>query len=118
MDNKIKIQDYFNKGTFVIPDYQRGYKWSVKDGNKESSLEFFLYSLIKAFNDELNEYFIEAFTVVEAIDQDKNKVIILVDGQQRTTSLFLIFAVLGEKEFLSGKMIYAVRDDSHKWLNS
>jgi len=118
MENKINIEKYFDKGTFVIPEYQRGYKWSVKDGDKESSLEFFLDSLIKAFVNELKEYFIEAVTVVEEIQNEEVKNIILVDGQQRTTSLFLLFAVLGEKEFLDGKLLYAVRDDSYKWLNN
>ena len=89
MDQKININAFFNKGIFVIPDYQRGYKWSVKvNTEKESSLEYFIQSLKKAYKDKLEEYFIEAVTVVE-----ENSEIILVDGQQRTTSLFLLFAV-------------------------
>ncbi|MET4083492.1 uncharacterized protein with ParB-like and HNH nuclease domain [Pedobacter sp. UYP30] len=113
MENKINIEKYFNKGTFVVPEYQRGYKWSVKDGDKESSLEFFLTSLIIAFENNLSEYFIEAVTVVE-----DNKQIILVDGQQRTTSLFLIFKELGEIDLLKDKLVYNIREDSHKWLSN
>lgn len=113
MSEKTDIKTYFNKGKFVIPAYQRGYKWSVKDQKNKSSLDFFIDSLVKAFEDRHNEYFIEAVTVVE-----ENKEIILVDGQQRTTSLFLIFAVLKGFEFVKNKLKYDVREDSHKWLNN
>jgi len=112
MSDKINISIYFNKGTFVIPDYQRGYKWSVKD-KEMSSLDFFMDSLIDAYSTNLKEYFIEAVTVVE----EANK-IILVDGQQRTTSLFLLFAVLEKFDFIKNKLIYDVRVDSHIWLSN
>src|SRR5690606_2402629 len=96
-----------------IPEYQRGYKWSVKENDKESSLEYFVKSLKTAFENTLNEYFIEAVTVVE-----KEGEIIIVDGQQRTTSLFLLFSVLNDKHFVQNKLKYAVREDSHNWLNN
>ncbi|AJA69345.1 Protein of unknown function DUF262/Protein of unknown function DUF1524 [Myroides sp. A21] len=110
MSEKINIETYFKKGLFVIPEYQRGYKWSVETNNT-SSLEFFIDSLINASN--LKEYFIEAVTVVE-----ENGNIILVDGQQRTTSLYLLFAVLEEFELITNKLKYDIREDSHKWLNN
>ncbi len=112
MSEKINIETYFKKGVFVIPEYQRGYKWSVEDTEKQSSLAFFIDSLITAYNNGLDQYFIEAVTVVE------NQNIVLVDGQQRTTSLFLIFAVLEDFDFISNKLKYDVREDSHKWLNN
>jgi uncharacterized protein with ParB-like and HNH nuclease domain len=36
----LTIKDYFKKGTFVIPNYQRGYKWEVPDkkGNDAISI--------------------------------------------------------------------------------
>ena len=111
-NNPISIQKYFKKGIFVIPNYQRGYKWSVKEkDDQDSSLEYFIKSLKNSFENKLDEYFIEAVTVVE-----KEKNVILVDGQQRTTSLFLLFAVLDEFEFIKEKLIYTVRDDSKNWL--
>lgn len=113
MSNKISVKEYFAKGIFVIPDYQRGYKWSVKENNEESSTEFFIKSLLKAYNDKLKEYFIEAVTVVE----DDGK-IILVDGQQRTTTLFLLFSILDKGYFSAGKIQYDVRNDSHQWLSN
>lgn len=110
MSEKINIETYFKKGVFVIPEYQRGYKWSVETNNT-SSLEFFIDSLLKASN--LKEYFIEAVTVVE-----ENGNIILVDGQQRTTSLFLILKELEDFDCITNKLKYDVREDSHKWLNN
>lgn len=111
MSNKINIREYFEKGTFVIPDYQRGFKWSVKENNEESSTEFFIESMLKAYNNKLKEYFIEAVTIVE-----ENGKIILVDGQQRTTTLFLLFSILQKDYFIDGKIQYDVRNDSHQWL--
>lgn len=113
MSDKINIQEYFNKGIFVVPEYQRGYKWSVTEKDKESSLEYFIQSLKTAFENNLNEYFIEAVTVVE-----ENGKIILVDGQQRTTSLFLLFTVLKDFDFIKNKLEYDIRKDSHNWLNN
>ncbi|MCD1119181.1 DUF262 domain-containing protein [Chryseobacterium turcicum] len=113
MGTKINIKSYFEKGQFVVPEYQRGYKWSVKDKKNESSITYFIKSLRQAYDNELKEYFIEAVTVVEESGK-----IILVDGQQRTTSLFLLFAFLEDKDFIKNKLNYDVRKDSHEWLNN
>ena len=113
MEDKNNVQDYFVKGPFVIPKYQQGYKWPVKDGNKESSLELFLNNLISAFESTLNEYCIGTIKIVEKEEQ-----LILVDGQQRTTSLFLILAVLKEFDLIYRKIHYKTKGDAHNWLNN
>ena len=118
-DNILSIDNYFKKRNFVIPNYQRGYKWGVpnNDFSKESSLGYFTKSLIEAFNRDADQkYFIEATTAVE-----KNNQIILVDGQQRTTTLYLLFIALGEIEYLKSiqfKLVYDVRKDSDSYLNN
>ena len=112
-NSKISIEKYFNEGIFVIPNYQRGYKWAVEDEGENSSLSHFIDSLIDADKKNLNEYFIEAVTVVKEGDK-----VILVDGQQRTTSLFLLFVALGDYSFIKEKLKYDVREDSHKYLNN
>lgn len=118
-DNILSIDNYFKKRNFVIPNYQRGYKWGVpnNDFSKESSLGYFTKSLIEAFNRDADQkYFIEAITAVE-----KNNQIILVDGQQRTTTLYLLFIALGEIEYLKSiqfKLVYDVRKDSDSYLNN
>ena len=115
-ESKINIGTYFKKGTkFIIPSYQRGYKWGVKqsDDNK-SSVEFFCDCLGRAFLRNDKEYFIEAITVV-----NENGSTILVDGQQRTATLFLLFVALKEFEFLRGiELSYEIREDSHFFLKS
>jgi len=114
MVNKISIREYFEKGKFIIPNFQRGYKWSVVDRTNESSLKHFVRSLKSAFENKLDEYFIEAVTIVE-----ENCNVLLIDGQQRTTSLFLILTELIEnKHFLKNKIEYTIRKDSHNWLNN
>ncbi|OOG78168.1 DUF262 domain-containing protein [Flavobacterium sp. A45] len=118
MDNKLTIKKYLKKGKFVIPNYQRGFKWGEPNNDhlKECSVGFFCDSLIKAFKRNDEEYFIEAITAVE----DDNR-IILVDGQQRTTTLFLIFIALEQIEYLKSiqfKLVYDVRKDSDNFLNN
>ena len=71
------------KKKFIIPNYQRGYKWSVRNGKEETSVEYLLSSLLDAFhNNPTQQYFLQGVTVVEEGDN-----IILNDGQQRTTTL-------------------------------
>ena len=119
MENTLTINEYFKKANFVIPNYQRGYKWGVPndDPAKECSVGYLCKSLIDAFDRDLNqEYFIEAITAVE-----KNNEIILVDGQQRTTTLFLLFVALEEIEYLKSinfRLVYDVRKDSDNYLNN
>ena len=120
----INIETYFKENTvFKIPSYQRGYKWSVEEKG-QSSVEFFCDSLIKAFEPnqvELNKkkkYFIEAVTVVKGNEPNS---FILVDGQQRTITLFLLFIALKDycNPFLQRfELKYEVRDDSNKYLEN
>lgn len=114
---KINIGEYFEKGTFFIPNYQRGYKWPVLDKVGKSALNQFIENLTTAFNRRLPQYFIEAVTVVEAVTVEENHLIILVDGQQRTTSLFLLFAALDDFNTIRNKLNYDIRHDSASWLN-
>jgi uncharacterized protein with ParB-like and HNH nuclease domain len=111
---KINVKEYFGKGTFVVPNYQRGYKWAVPDNEGKSSADYFIDSLIRAYRNKEQEYFIEAVTVVV---EDVSKKIILVDGQQRTTTLFLLFAEFKDSEILKNGIEYDVREDSNKYLN-
>lgn len=114
-DHKINIQTYFTDRFFKIPHYQRGYKWGVKSKEEKSSVDYFCDSLLDAFKRGDQEYFIEAVTVVQECDQA-----ILVDGQQRTITLFLLFFALEDFNFLKNiKIDYQqVRKDSHDFLMS
>ncbi|MBQ8674260.1 MAG: DUF262 domain-containing protein [Bacteroides sp.] len=103
--------------TFVIPNYQRGYKWSVRIADEKTSVEVLIDSLIAAYtaNSE-HQFFLQGVTVVE--DGDK---ILLIDGQQRTTTLYLLLWCLDSKNVTGNMEIdldYAVREQSKSFLNS
>jgi|AntAceMinimDraft_17_1070374.scaffolds.fasta_scaffold04429_3 hypothetical protein len=91
----ITVKNYFSKGTFIIPNFQRGFKWGVPDekSNKDA-VEILMTDLLEAYNNKQNEYFLQGVTVVE--NDDKTE-ITLVDGQQRTTTLFLFLCYINKK---------------------
>lgn len=108
------IEDFLfqeNK-TFVIPDYQRGYKWAVKENEETlSAVEKLIDNLIAANKEQ--PYFLQGVTVVE--DNDK---IILIDGQQRTTTLYLVLWCLSEVLIKNLKLEYDIREKSKEFINS
>ncbi len=124
MKTKLDIKSYIGITTtpfFRIPAYQRGYKWSVSDGKKQSSVEVLLDNIINAMQSGKEEYFIQGITVCE-----DNTDIILIDGQQRTTTLFLLLNLLFSLEeklkyfFHKGefKLKYDIRKSSHLYLKA
>lgn len=101
------------KKTFVIPAYQRGYVWGKnREGEREkkNSVEYLIEDLLKKF-DNKKKIFLQGFTVTE-----KDQEIILIDGQQRATFLYLLLKYLG----YGGKFTinYEVREESNKFLNA
>lgn len=112
-NKKISIGEFFIEGrAFIIPSYQRGYKWAEENEKGESSVKYFCDSLRKAWNEKLEEYFIEAVTIVKT-----NEEFILVDGQQRTTTLYLLFQYLENNDSRHKiELKYNVREDSERYL--
>lgn len=112
MNATITLREYLEKGkTFVIPNYQRGYVWGKK--SKKNALDAVSYMLVKSLIPGFENnvpVFIQGITVTE-----KDKEIILIDGQQRTTFFYLLLKYLG----YSGKveMKYDIRDESNKFLS-
>lgn len=97
---------------YLIPSYQRGYKWASDDGGAVTIL---LNDLKKAFDLKKKEYYLQYITVKETKDETDVSVLELIDGQQRLTTLSILIAVLTrvlEKEdFANNKLNYAVRGD-------
>ena len=93
MDSKPKknIRDYFlSNPRFLIPAYQRGYKWGVCGTDGSSAAKSLILDIKKAFEkDNRDEYFIQGVTGYKEDD-----IFYLIDGQQRTTTLFLLIALL------------------------
>lgn len=95
MDSKPKknIRDYFlSNAHFLIPAYQRGYKWGVST-NGMSDAQTLIVDILEAFHQNpRREYFIQGVT-----GYYKDDIFHLIDGQQRTTTLFLIVAILADE---------------------
>lgn len=106
------IEDFLfqeNK-TFVIPNYQRGYKWAVKEKDKaETAVEKLLDNFLSA--DKNQQYFLQGVTVVEENDE-----IILIDGQQRTTTLYLLLYCLGKERINNINLKYDIRKQSKEFI--
>lgn len=127
MSNFKSIKEYFSdRRLFVVPYYQRGYKWSLQTNIKrgELHLNLLIKDLISEFENatvdgkiyEHHEYYLQGITVKEATDT-----IELVDGQQRTTSLFIILCVLEKLGIDTGiqldrKLKYDVREAANEVL--
>lgn len=76
---------------YTVPSYQRHYVW--ESDNINDMLEDFAANYIEHNNEE---YFLGSYII-----QSKNKNNDLLDGQQRITTLFLLFAFLRDYEMSS-----------------
>lgn len=106
------IREYFTSGNqeFVIPNYQRGYKWAVKNNGNLSAVEKICDDLINAPKNQ--NYFLQGVTVCEENDK-----IILIDGQQRTTTLYLILWFLKVDFFDEIILNYDIREKSKEFIS-
>lgn len=84
---KIKVMDVL-KNWYIVPSYQRHYVW--EEDNINALLEDIKDNYLER-NDE--EYFLGSYII-----QSKNDNNDLLDGQQRITTLFLLFAFLRDYE--------------------
>lgn len=95
---------------FVIPNFQRGYKWAVKDNeDTPSAVEKLLDDLKSA--DKGQQYFLQGVTVVE-----ENNKVIMIDGQQRLTTLYLLLWCLSKDLIKQIDLKYDIRDKSKEFL--
>lgn len=111
MNAIITLKEYLGKNkTFVIPNYQRGYIWGKNRPGEKNSVEAILDDLLIKYTNNV-PVFLQGFTVTE-----KNDEIILVDGQQRTTFLFLLLKYLKySQNFI---IRYDIRQTSADFLNN
>lgn len=112
MNAIITLKEYLDKQkTFVIPDYQRGYVWGKKRVGEKDSVSNLLEDLTARFARQ-TDVFLQGVTVTET-----EREIILIDGQQRTTCLFLLLSWLG---FPRGRfrIKYDIRNKSDEYLKN
>ena len=126
MESKRSIAQYIGKAEntiFVIPSYQRGYKWGVPHKDGKNDARVLVEDIVRAFNSHKAEYFIQGVTVYK-----KDNFIYLIDGQQRTTTVFLLLtAIISDKDerfsylYTRNKefrLEYKIRKSSHEFLEN
>ena len=92
---------------YVIPAYQRGYKWKTKDIEQ-------LLNDINAFQTHDDE----VFYCLQNITLFRNgDVYNIVDGQQRLTTLALILTYLDKYDLIKGKLEYKIREETQNFMN-
>lgn len=91
--NETKVEDFLssNKTQFVIPVYQRNYDWSM------SQCKQLLDDILEVgTNDIMNAHFIGSIVYVhdDVYTSSRIKELTIIDGQQRLTTLTLIYLTL------------------------
>ncbi len=91
--NETKVEDFLssNKTQFVIPVYQRNYDWS------NSQCKQLLDDILEVgTNKNMNAHFIGSIVYVhdDVYTAARIKELTVIDGQQRLTTLTLIYLVL------------------------
>lgn len=97
---RTKVLDFF-QGTvgtqFVIPVYQRNYTWQHNVQVKKFLNDIF------GINDDIKSYFIGIIMYLSKELNFKQKEYIIIDGQQRLTTIFLLLYVIRELATESGQ---------------
>lgn len=107
----ITLQEYLEKKKpFVVPDYQRGYVWGKNRVGKKDSVTNLMDDLILRYQHQ-EDAFLQGFTVTE-----KDNEIVLIDGQQRTTCMYLLLKSLGYNGMFD--IQYAIRGESQDYLKN
>lgn len=98
------------KEKFMIPAYQRGYKWTSSGDNNH--VEKLMGDLFSAF-ERGSRYYLQFITLKE-----NGSELEVIDGQQRITTITILFSVLDyslvkneEDNFVSEKLKYQVREN-------
>ncbi len=96
------------KSSFLIPTYQRGYKWAALNG--EGQVDILLRDLYNAFKLNSARYYLQ-FLTLKAREHELE----VIDGQQRLTTLTILFSILSHRLGLDscadGKLKYQTRQN-------
>lgn len=96
------------KSGYIIPDYQRGYKWIPENVCQ-------LLEDILRFKQAESEQFYCLQNITLCLSDDKTAFKV-IDGQQRLTTLFILLCYLGYSELVSGKLSYDIRTETARFL--
>lgn len=78
---------------YYIATYQRGYKWGAE--NKYDQVPRMLLDIYQAYSRHIPEYYLQYITVMKR-DINGKRVLEVIDGQQRLTTLSLFYSTLHE----------------------
>lgn len=97
IDPQLKlISDYLKleiDEKFVIPEYQRGYSWTINECDKLwQDIEGYITSSEVNESGKKDPYFFG--TIIADCSDTNNSIISLIDGQQRTTTFILLLKAL------------------------
>jgi uncharacterized protein with ParB-like and HNH nuclease domain len=106
-----KLLDDAEKQNFIIPAYQRGFKWSSSGSNSQIAL--LMSDIYSAFESGRERYYLQFLTL-----KMKENSLEVIDGQQRLTALSILFCILNhlrkrqhEENFVVEKLKYQVRQN-------
>lgn len=117
IDQKIELKPVGELLTekFLVPSYQRGYRWTER---QVKELLDDIYEFHRKPNKDLNEFYCLQPIVVSEVDGEY----VLIDGQQRLTTIYLILTylnnvmeTLGYEKFT---LRYSTRENSADFLNN
>lgn len=96
--------EYEYKYKYTIPIFQRGYAWG------KDEIECLLEDILNSHGD----YFIGTVTV-----EEKENCLLIIDGQQRLTTLYLILCLIcDDKSLLKNKLRFEARNNAQGILES
>ena len=102
MIEQIKAYNAFEKYHYTIPIFQRRYAWG------KDEIECLLEDILNS----KGEYFIGTVTV-----EEKENCLLLIDGQQRLTTLYLILCLICDnKSLLKNKLRFDARNNAQEIL--
>lgn len=111
MSNDIKTLKYLLNNDLIIPEIQRDYVW----GNNEIVLRRFLNNIFNnIINDKENKLDIGFFYAYKIYQNEK--IYALIDGQQRITTLVLLYWYLGIGKDYIKKFKFKVRENCNNFL--
>lgn len=98
-----------SRETFIIPDYQRGYRWDAEKQVKALLNDILDFQNMTRSTDD--RYCLQPIVVTQSSTRPGAWEVL--DGQQRLTTLFLLMSALGEEAF---EIIFETRGKSNEFL--
>lgn len=99
--------EHFKNKTFIIPSFQRGYRWTSVEVNQ------LLDDLKDFFNSSKGE---DYYCLQPIVVKKENDTFIVIDGQQRLTTIFLLIKFLFNESYYT--INYATRKGSKDFLEN